>query len=218
MALASNSGMLRAFCRIPRLADRRVPGDNERVHASTFSLPALALFTVLLGGCHGPRVAPSPSPAPGVAACPAPAVDVDRWKVVLDSAGLTYRLPESFVEHFDARLPHRTWNSEGKSSGYLWVGFNHSKEFWLTLRRVPSPGMMEMSECIDSIPGRQMLVQAWRTVGGIFRNGRRFDRYDMLALVPIEPGLTVFIGGGGSDPQFQTILLAIARTVRVPTP
>jgi hypothetical protein len=173
-------------------------------------------MVVVFAACHGARTAPTP--APGVAACPAPALDMSRWQVVSDSAGLTYRMPDTFVEHVDTRLPHRQWNGEGTSSGYLWVGLIRSKEFWLTLRRVPSPGMMEMSECIDSIPGRQILVQAWRAVGGIFQNGRRSDRYDMFTLVPIEPGLTAYLAGGGSDPRFQTILLGIARTARLPTP
>lgn len=175
--------------------------------------PAIAVVFAVVAACHAPRTAPGP--ALGVAACPAPGLNVSHWNVVSDSAGLTFRIPDTFVEHVDARLPHRTWNSEGTSSGYLFVGFNHSKEFWLTLRRVPSRGMMEMSECVDSIPGRQILVQAWRMVGGIFKGGRRSDRYDMLTLVPIEPSLTVYMAGGGSDPRFQTILLAIARTVRV---
>jgi hypothetical protein len=184
------------------------------MHVTGLRLATLTVFAAILAGCHGARTAPRP--APGVAACPAPVLDESHWNVVSDSAGLTYRMPDTFVEHLDTRLPHRTWNSEGTSSGYLWVGFNHSKEFWLTLRRVPSPGMMEMSECVDSIPGRQILVQAWRTVGGIFDHGRRSDRYDMLTLVPIEPGLTLYVAGGGSDPRIQTILLAIARTVRLP--
>jgi hypothetical protein len=37
----------------------------------------------------------------------------------------------------------------------------------------------------------------------------------MLTLVPIEPGLTLYLTGGGSERETQVLLLAIARTVRV---
>jgi len=61
-------------------------------------------------------------------------------------------------------------------------------------------------------------VQAWRTPGGIFRDGRRWDRYDVFALLPIEPGRTVWVTSGGSDRRFQETALAIVRTVRLPQP
>ena len=82
------------------------------------------------------------------------------------------------------------------------IGFIHAAEHWLTLRRAPSPGMHEMSECVDSVGGREILVQTWRTAGGIFRNGRRRDRYDVFALLPVRPGFTVYVTGGGSDRRF----------------
>jgi hypothetical protein len=179
-----------------------------------------ATAPLALAGCHGPRTAPEPVAA--VAACPGPTLDTEQWNVISDSAGITYRVPADFAERRDPRIAHRQWNRErtasDSSSGYLWTGFIHSKEFWLTLRRAPSPGMEEMSECIDSVPGRQILVQAWRTPGGIFRDMRRWDRYDVFALVPVEPGLAFYVAGGGSDRRFQTVLLAIARTVVVSYP
>jgi hypothetical protein len=171
---------------------------------------------VIVAGCHGPKTAPSPSAA--VAACPAPVLDLHNWTLVSDSAGLTYRVPPSFVERPDPRLPSRRWTEGGASSGSVSIGFNHMREHWITFRRAPSPGMREMTECIDSIPGRQILVQAWRTVGGRFEGGRRSDLYEVLTLVPMEPGLTLWIAGGGADPQFQRIVLAIGRTVRLPMP
>jgi hypothetical protein len=145
-------------------------------------------------------------------------MDVKDWALVSDSAGLTYRLPKTFVEQPERELPYRRWNADGSASGYVWIGFNRSREHWITLRRAPSPGMHEMTECIDSVAGREILVQAWRTEGGIFQDGRRRDRYDVLALAPIEPGFTVYLAGGGSDRRFQAVLLAIARTVEVPQP
>jgi hypothetical protein len=75
--------------------------------------------------------------------------------------------------------------------------------------------MIEMSECIDSIPGREILVQTWRMAGGVFRDSQRLDKYDMLALVPVEPGVTLFLTGGGPKRETQILLLAVARTVRV---
>ncbi len=167
---------------------------------------------LLLGACH-PRTAPAPIAA--IMACPAPALDVSGWAAVSDSSGVTYRLPPGFRRQPDDGLAHHSWQYESASFGDLAIGFIRSREFWLTLRRAPSPGMNEMSECIDSIPGRQILVQAWRTTGGIFRNGRRADRYDVMALVSIDPSITLYLTGGGSDRRFQAMLLAIARTVRL---
>jgi hypothetical protein len=176
----------------------------------------IVLLGVLSTGCHGPRTAPEPIAA--VPACPGPALDVAGWAAIADSAGVTYRLPGGFIERPDSTLPYRRWTASDGSSGDLAVGFIHSREHWITLRRAPSPGMHEMSECVDSVAGRQLLVQAWRTEGGIFRDRRRFDRYDVFALVPITPGLTVYLTGGGSDRRFQALLLAMARTLRVGEP
>ncbi len=200
------------------LADGRTALNTEgvRLNLRVHSLWALTVGCAILAGCHGPRTAPAPVAA--VPACPAPTLDMRTWTLVSDSAGLTYRLPPTFVERPDARLTYRRWTEGGASSGSVSIGFNHSLEHWITFRRAPSPGMHEMTECIDSIPGREILVQAWRTAGGRFEHGRRSDLYEMLTLVPIEPGLTVWVAGGGADPQFQRILLAISRTVRVPKP
>jgi len=174
-----------------------------------------ALVTVTLA-CHGPRTAPVPLGA--APACPAPAVATDDWIPVTDSMGVSYRLPPGFVPRPHPELPHDRWSYDDGTSGYVWVGVNRSLEHWITLRRAPSPGMYEMSECIDSLAGREILVQAWRTPGGIFRDGRRWDRYDVFALLPIEPGRTVWVTSGGSDRRFQETALAIVRTVRLPQP
>ena len=172
-------------------------------------LAALAAFAA----CQTPRSVPVPAAAP---ACPALTVDVKDRMLVSDSAGLTYRPPKTFIEEPEREeLPCRRWNTDDPSPGYLWVGFNRSAQHWITLRRVPSPRMHEMTECIDWVAGREILVQAWRTEGGIFRNRRRWDRYDVFALVPIEPDLTVYLAGGGADRRFQTVVVAIARTVEV---
>jgi len=179
---------------------------------------ACVVIASLALACHGaPRSAPTlTASAP---ACPPPPLTVADWPVIMDSADVSYRLPDGFVERRPRDLPGRHWTyRRDGSSGTVTVGFIHSREHWTTLRRVPSPGMHEMSVCIDSLAGREILVQAWRMANGIFRNRRRFDRYDVFALLPITPGHTVYVTGGGSDRRFQEIVLAIVRTVRLPSP
>lgn len=175
-----------------------------------------AALLVSAVACHrAPGTAPPPEPA--ATACPAPVLDTRGWRSVADSAAVSYRLPPTLVERPDTTSPNRHW--DGPEYGHIvTVGFIRVLEHWITFRRAPSPGMHEMSECIDSIPGRQILVQTWRTAGGVFRRGRRFDKYEMLALVPIEPGLTLYLTGGGSERDTQVLLLAVARTVRVGLP
>jgi len=173
---------------------------------------ALALL-LPVAGCH--RAArTSPGPEPAATACPPPPLDTRDWRQVADSANVSYRLPPDLTERPDTAGPHRWWVG-ADTHHVLTVGFIHVREHWITLRRVPSPGMLEMSECIDSIPGREILVQTWRMVGGVFRDSQRLDKYDMLALVPIEPGLTLFLTGGGPERETQILLLAVARTVRI---
>jgi hypothetical protein len=149
-----------------------------------------------------------------VRACPAPDIGTEGWGIVQDSAGVTYRLPPAFTER-PGLEPYRHWSHAVDPSGSLTIGFSPSREHWSTLRRVPSPSMQEMTECVEGEEGDQILIQSWRTQGGIFRDGRRADLFEMLALVPVEPMVTLFVTGGGSDPAFQATLLAIARTVRV---
>jgi len=186
------------------------------------SLPQFArllVLPVLFAGCHrAPATAPSPEIFEAIAACPTPNLDTRGWQIVTDSTGIRYRLPDQFVEQ-PARVPlSRRWDLDGDFRQSMDIGIIESPEYWISLRRAPSPGMREMSECIDSIPGRQLLVQAWRMEGGVFRNGRRMDKYEVFALTPMEPGRTVFLTGGGSDRQTQALLLAIVRTIRLPSP
>ena len=173
----------------------------------------------LSAGCQRVGLeAPAPSgPIPAHPACPAPSVDASSWAAHTDSAGVSYRLPPALLERPAGDLPYRQWTSSD-AVGRLSIGFSPSREHWITLRRAPSPGMHEMSECIEERSGRQLLIQAWRTEGGVFRQGRRFDLYEMLALVSVEPMLTLFVTGGASDPRFQELLLAIARTVTIAAP
>lgn len=167
-----------------------------------------------LAGCQRVGVSPPVAP-PSAAACPAPQLDTRGWVAVSDSAGVRYRLPAGFAQRQPGDLPYRQWTFSGELSGRVSIGFSPSREHYTTLRRVPSPPMREMNECVEDVDGRQILVQAWRTEGGRFTGGQRLDLYEMLALVPVEPMLTLFVTGGGAGPAFQRVLLAIARTVRV---
>jgi hypothetical protein len=76
--------------------------------------------------------------------------------------------------------------------------------------------MMEMSQCVDSIGGRQVLVQAWRTRGGTFRNGQRMDRYDVFAVVPVSPERRFYLASGSHRPQTQQTVLEVVRTIALP--
>ncbi|HZD05233.1 MAG TPA: hypothetical protein VE173_09955, partial [Longimicrobiales bacterium] len=120
--------------------------------------------------CQRVGVAPPVTP-PSAAACPAPDVDMRGWVPVSDSAGVEYRLPGGFAPREPGDLPYRQWWSSGKLTGYVSIGFSRSREYFTTLRRTPSPSMREMSECVEDLNGRQILVQAWRTEGGRFHEG-----------------------------------------------
>ena len=180
------------------------------------SVAQAGAMTIAVADCHSPPKT-APGPLPAATACPAPAVDTDAWIRVSDSAGVAYRLPPTFVERPDTTGAYRRWDgADGRP--VVQIGFLRSPEHWLSVRRVPALGMHEMSECIDSIPAREMLVQTWRMAGGAFRGGRRLDTYEVLALIPIEPGLTLLLYGGGPEREAQILLLAAARTVRVTVP
>lgn len=178
---------------------------------------ASAALALAIAGCHAPpRAALAPETTPSLPACPAPALDPADWPRVSDSAGLTYRLPSEYV----AKPPGartRRWDLAGDFQQSVEVGFIHSQEPVVTFRRAPSIGMRELSECIDSVAGREIVVQAWRTVGGTFRFGRRLDKYEAFALIPVAPGLIAYLTGGGYEQRAQQLALAVVRTFEVST-
>lgn len=184
--------------------------------SSSARLFSIALF---LAGCHrAPAPAPIPVAVEAMPACPAPKIDTRGWQIVNDSTGVRYRLPPEFEER-PGRIPlSRRWDLDGDFQQSVDIGIIESPDYWVSLRRPPAPGRHEMSECIDSIPGRQLLVQSWRAEGGVFRRGRRMDEYEVFALVPMTAGRTVFLTGGGFERETQALLLAIVRTIRVPEP
>ena len=158
----------------------------------------------------------SPSrPTPSRPACPAPRVNVRDWSVLQDESGVRFRLPRDFIER-----PHeaggREWALRGDFQQYVMTGLIRSSTPVEALGRAPGPGMMEMMQCIDSVDGQAVLVQAWRTRDGTFRNGRRLDRYDVFAVVALAPSLRFYLASGGYERSTQDFALAAVRTLSVP--
>jgi hypothetical protein len=162
-----------------------------------------------IGACARlPRVAPSRP------ACPPPGVSTAAWVPIFDSDGVSFRLPAAYREAAPADGA-RHWELGGDFSQYITTGFIASSSPPADLGRVVSPGMREMTQCIDSVGGRELLVQAWRTPGGTFRNGRRLDRYDVFAVVPVSPVLRFYLASGGFERRSQEWALAAVRTIIV---
>jgi hypothetical protein len=178
---------------------------------------ALVLLALFVAGCRRVGV-PAPPPLRSVSACPAPDVDTDGWEVVSDSAGVSYRLPPSYTARPPGDSPFREFTWAGDLRGHASIGFSPSREHYASMLRVPAPPMREMTECQESVNGRDVVLQSWRMEGGSFRQGRRYDNFEILALVPVQPMLTLFVTGGSEDPAFQAVLLTIARTVEVGRP
>jgi len=147
-----------------------------------------------------------------VPACPAPHVRTDRWATVRDSFGVTLRLPPAFTA-YDTRTAMREWVTTGGS--YIGIGTIASSNPPASLGRFVSPGMVEMTQCIDSIASREALVQTWRTVGGVFHSGRRSDRYDVFAVIPVRADLRVYFMSGSTDRKTQEAALAVLRSITI---
>ena len=158
---------------------------------------------------------PHSRPTPSRPACPGPRLDARDWMVVQDESGVGFRLPRDFVER-----PHeaggREWALRGDFQQYVETGLIRSSTPVEAMGRAPGAGMMEMMQCIDSVGGQAVLVQAWRTRDGTFRNGRRLDRYDVFAVVALEPSLRFYLASGGYERSTQDFALAAVRTLSVP--
>jgi len=149
---------------------------------------------------------------PARAACPAPPLSTAGWVSIADSAGVSFRLPAEYRERA-TQAGFREWVLGSDVHQYVIVGYIASSNPPATLGRVVSPGMLEMTQCVDSVGSREVLVQSWRTPGGTFRQGRRLDRYDVFAVVPVRPDLRVYLASGGYERRAQDVALAAARTI-----
>ena len=152
--------------------------------------------------------------APALAACPAPRQETGEWRPVAESAAVSFRIPADFVEQA-READARRWYLHGDFAEYILAGFIRSSSPLQAFGRAPAVGMMEMTQCIDSIGGREALVQAWRTRGGTFLNGRRLDRYDVFAVVAVDPELRFYIAGGTHRRDTQKVALAVVRTIAI---
>ena len=127
---------------------------------------------------------------------------------------MAFRLPAEFTE--SQREPGaRKFLRHGDFQQYVLAGFIESSTPVVAMGRAPHAGMKEMTVCVDSVGGREVLVQAWRTVNGTFREGRRLDRYDVFAVVAIHPELRFYFASGSYDPHTQTVALAAVRTIAI---
>lgn len=169
----------------------------------------MAFAATFAAGCVGPtRIAPAH------AACPAPRQDTGGWRAVSESAGVSFLVPDGFVQQPRDEGDTR-WYLHGDFSEYILAGFIPSSSPPEAMGRVPSVGMMEMTQCVDSIGGRQVLVQAWRTRGGTFRDGQRMDRYDVFAVFAVHSELRFYLASGSHRPETQRAALAVVRTIAI---
>lgn len=155
-------------------------------------------------------------PVPARAACPAPHVDTKPWRTV-SQGPVVYRIPDGFVRS-DTQTATYHWERSGDFQQYVTAGFIESSSPAVTLGRTPSPGVFEMTQCVDSIGGREVLVQSWRTRGGVYRDFKRLDRYDVFAVVPVTAMRKFYIASGSYRPETQTIALALVRSIIVVGP
>ena len=163
-----------------------------------------------VAGCARPN-----RPAPSRAACPAPRIATHDWRAVRESAAVVFRLPPAFVERA-RQAGAREWALNGDWQQYILTGFIESSSPVVSLGRAPATGMLEMTQCVDSVAGREVLVQAWRTRGGMFRDGRRRDRYDVFAVVAVHPALRFYLASGSHRRATQDLALAAVRTIAIP--
>ncbi|HLA13743.1 MAG TPA: hypothetical protein VJZ25_01855, partial [Gemmatimonadaceae bacterium] len=175
----------------------------------------VAATAVGLAACRAaPSSTPSPSPAPAAPACPAPALPGIEWVFVEDSAGFTLALPPGFQER-PAGGPFRHWTLEADFQQSLTFGIIQGGLGLSGYRRAYQPTLMlDYSECSDTVSGYQISIQAWRTPNGVFRDYRRFDRYDVFALWEVRPGVHAYLLGGTYRRPTQDVMLAAIRSWR----
>lgn len=175
----------------------------------------VAAAATCLAACHPtPSLTPAPSPAPAAPACPAPALSGIDWIFVDDSAGFTLALPPSFQERPAGGL-FRHWELAADFQQSMTFGIIRGELGLSGYRRVYQPTLMlDYSECSEAVAGYRISIQAWRTPNGVFRNYRRFDRYDVFAIWEASPGVYVYLTGGTYRRPTQDLMLAAIRSWR----
>ena len=79
-------------------------------------------------------------------------------------------------------------------------------------RRPHQPELMhDYSECTEVVGGYRVFIQSWRTPNGVFRNFRRYDRYDVFAIWEEREGVYAYVTGGTHSRATQDLLLGAVR-------
>ena len=134
--------------------------------------------------------------------------------MVDDSSGITFALPPGFDER-PAGGSFRHWQAA--------TGLAHSMSFGIIrgdlglagYRRVYQPELMpDYSECSELVGRSEVSIQSWRTPNGVFRDFRRFDRYDVFAIWEVRPGVYAYITGGAQSRPAQELQLGAIRAWR----
>ena len=172
--------------------------------------------TVSLFACRAkPSLTLAPAPAPAARACPAPKLRGVKWVFAPDSAGYILALPPGFQER-ESGGPFRHWESATDFQPWMSFGIIRGEPGLSGYRRVYQPALMpDYSECSDTVSGYAMSIQAWRTPNGVFRNFRRFDRYDVFAIWEVRPGVYAYLTGGTDHQPTQVLMLAAIRSWKV---
>jgi hypothetical protein len=180
----------------------------------------LVLAVASLAACRAkPVVAPARSagspPVPAAHACPAPKLRGVKWVLASDSAGFTIALPPGFQEQGSGGA-FRHWESPEGYRPYMSFGIIRGNLGLSGYRRAYQPELMpDYSECSDTVNGYSVSIQAWRTPNGVFRNYRRYDRYDVFAIWEVRPGEYAYLTGGTDDQPTQVVMLGAVRAWKV---
>jgi hypothetical protein len=138
-----------------------------------------------------------------------------EWVFVDDSAGFVLALPPGFQERASGGA-FRHWEPAANFQSSMSFGIIQGNLGLSGYRRVYQPALMpEYSECSDSVNGYPLSIQAWRSPNGVFRNYRRFDRYDVFAIWEVRSGVYAYLTGGTDHQSTQVLMLAAIRAWKV---
>ncbi|MGH7711429.1 MAG: hypothetical protein ACREOG_09090 [Gemmatimonadaceae bacterium] len=158
-----------------------------------------------------PKTSPAARAAP---ACPAPELGHIDWILVDDSSGFTIALPLGYQERTSGGA-FRHWQLAADFQQSMSFGIIRGELGIAGYRRVyQAEVMLDYSECSDTVGELQISIQSWRSPNGVFRNYRRFDRYDVFAIWQVRPGVYGYLAGGTQSRQTQEIMLGAIRLRR----